>query len=161
MKMRFAFLILMLLAPLSVAQADDDAKAAASTLDRFHIAAEQADWDTYFSLMAKKGVFIGTDASERWTKDEFKHYATATKGWTYKVTGRHVVFSDDGNSAWFDESLTNVKFGACRSTGTLIRENGQWRIAQYALTFPIPNDLADGITQQIQVFEERQKAGQN
>lgn len=160
MKLRLAMLILLIAAPFGAARADDDAAAVATTLDRFHTAAATADWDTYFTIMSDKGVFLGTDASERWEKQAFERFARGTKGWVYKPVSRNITFSDDKNTAWFDESLHSVKFGTCRSTGVLIRENGVWHIAQYSLSFPIPNDIADGITQEIQVFEQRQKTGQ-
>lgn len=35
----------------------------------------------------------------------------------------------------------NEKYGECRGSGVLLREGGEWRIAQYNLTVPIPNDL--------------------
>ena len=62
--------------------------------------------------------------------------------------------------SWFDELLDSEKYGTSRGTGILIRTDAGWKISQYHLTFPLPNDLADGITQQIQVFEARQKMGQ-
>jgi hypothetical protein len=37
----------------------------------------------------------------------------------------------------------------------LVLEAGEWKIAQYALTFPIPNELAQGITTQIKGFEAK------
>lgn len=139
---------------------DEREKAVAETLDAYHGAAAQADWKTYFGLLSEDAIFLGTDASERWDKPTFRAYAEPTKGWTYVVTERHINFTPDGNSAWFDELLTNAKYGTSRGTGILIRSETGWKISQYHLTFPIPNDLADGITQQIQVFEEQQKLRQ-
>jgi ketosteroid isomerase-like protein len=144
----------------NVFASDNDKQAVSETLDAYHTAASKADWDTYFGLMSDDAIFLGTDANERWDKETFQSYATPTKGWTYTVTERHINFTPDGNSAWFDELLSNSKYGTSRGTGVLIRVNDGWKISQYHLTFPIPNDIADGITQQIQVFEERQKMGQ-
>ncbi len=39
--------------------------------------------------------------------------------------------------------------GACRGSGVLVLSGGAWKIAQYNLSIPIPNDLADGVTKQI------------
>lgn len=130
------------------------------TLDAFHAAASEADWDTYFGLMSEDAIFLGTDASERWDIPTFKGYALPTNGWTYVMRERHINFTPDGNSAWFDELLDNEKYGTSRGTGVLIRTENGWKISQYHLTFPIPNDLAAGFTKQIQMFEERQKTGQ-
>ncbi|TNE61937.1 MAG: protein with SnoaL 3 domain, NTF 2 superfamily [Alphaproteobacteria bacterium] len=154
---------MMFLAVLSAPTAhasDDDTTAVARTLDRFHHAAAAADWDTYFGLMTDDSIFLGTDNRERWDKPTFMAYARPTKGWVYTLVERHINLTPDKHSAWFDEILHNAKYGTSRGTGILIRTESGWQIAQYHLTFPIPNDIADGITQEIQVFEERQKAGQ-
>ena len=135
-------------------------KAVAKTLDGFHEAASKADWDTYFGLMSDDAIFLGTDVTERWDKPTFQAYAAASIGWTYALKERHINFTPDGNTAWFDEVLHNAKYGTSRGTGVVIRTNSGWKISQYHLVFPIPNDLAEGFTQQIQIFEERQKAGQ-
>ncbi|WP_286828152.1 MULTISPECIES: nuclear transport factor 2 family protein [Kordiimonas] len=139
---------------------DEDLAGVNRTLDTFHGAASDADWDTYFALLTEDSIFLGTDASERWDKPTFQAYALPTKGWTYTVRERHVNFTPDGNTAWFDELLDNTKYGTSRGTGVLIRTNDGWKISQYHLTFPLPNDLAKGITEQIQAFEAGQKAGQ-
>ena len=39
--------------------------------------------------------------------------------------------------------------------GVLVKLGNDWKISQYALTFPIPNDLAKGMTDQIKAFESR------
>ena len=64
------------------------------------------------------------------------------QGWTYHPRDRHVQISADGGSAWFDELLDNAKYGECRGTGVLQRRGGEWKIEQYHLTIPIPNELA-------------------
>ncbi len=117
-----------------------------AVLDGFHDAASKADGERYFGLMTANGVFLGTDSTERWTRDEFRAYAdpyfSKGQGWTYTVEERNVGFGPSGDVAWFDERLWNDTYGDCRGTGALVRENGKWRIAQYNLTFPIPNELA-------------------
>ena len=50
-------------------------QAVAAVLDAFHEAASQADEELYFSFFAPEGVFMGTDASERWTVPEFREFA--------------------------------------------------------------------------------------
>ncbi|WGL16953.1 pectate lyase [Microbulbifer bruguierae] len=125
--------------------------AIAAQLDRFHQAASDADSEGYFNLFSKDGVFLGTDATERWSVAEFKQYAKPYfdqgKGWTYVPRDRTIVLH--GDVAWFDELLDNASYGECRGSGVLVREDGQWKIAQYNLHFPIPNDLADQITKMI------------
>jgi pimeloyl-ACP methyl ester carboxylesterase/ketosteroid isomerase-like protein len=117
-----------------------------AVLDDFHDAAAKADFDRYFGHFAPDAVFIGTDASERWTLDEFRAFARPYfdrgQGWTYVKKSRHVAISRDGGVAWFDEITENAKLGTCRGSGVLVRIDDAWRIAQYHLTVPIPNDLA-------------------
>jgi len=64
--------------------------------------------------------------------------------------------SVDGTTAWFDEILWNDSYGTCRGTGVLVLSGGVWRIAQYNLTIPIPNDLARGFAKTIKEYESRE-----
>ena len=140
-----------------LAAGGDSASAINGVLDTFHEAASDADGDLYFSLFADGAIFIGTDASERWSVDEFRSFAepyfSEGRGWTYTVTERHAYVADSGEAAWFDEMLRNEKYGTCRGTGVLVKSEEGWRIAQYHLTFPIPNDLSAEITARIKQFE--------
>jgi hypothetical protein len=133
-----------------------DGAAAGQVLDNFHAAAARADV-AYFDLFATDGVFIGTDVSERWSVPQFRSYAEpafkAGKGWVYRARTRHVSVADCACVAWFDEVLDSQAYGTARGTGVLVAKDGVWKISQYALTFPIPNDLAHGFTDQIKAFE--------
>ncbi len=119
----------------------------ARVLDAFHAAAAKGDGEAYFALLHDDGVFIGTDASERWTKPQFRAWADDAgylkngKGWSYTPRDRNVSFSRDLNTAWFDELLDNAKYGECRGTGVLLRDRGAWTITQYSLSLPIPNEV--------------------
>jgi len=129
------------------------ASAVARVLDDFHAAAARADEARYFSHFAPEGVFLGTDGSERWDAAAFRAYAhpyfEKGKGWTYRATARHVQLAPGGDVAWFDEVLDNASYGPCRGTGVMRRINGDWKIAQYNLTIPIPNDLAKDVVAMI------------
>jgi hypothetical protein len=122
-------------------------------LDRFHRAASAAKFDEYFGLFAPDGIFIGTDADERWTLDEFraytKPYFDKGRGWTYVPAVRHVNVSSDGRHASFDELLDNADLGRCRGTGVVRRVDGAWKIEQYHLTIPVPNALASDVVKRI------------
>jgi ketosteroid isomerase-like protein len=126
--------------------APGDTSAVAAVLDDFHAAAAAADEHRYFAHLAPNAVFLGTDATERWTRAEFLAYAhprfAAGQGWTYVPRDRHVMLSADGSVAWFDERLDHARYGEVRGTGVLERDGGAWRIVHYNLSFPIPNDLA-------------------
>jgi len=123
-------------------------------LDDFHDAAAAGDWDRYFGLMTERAVFIGTDVTERWPRDEFRSYASGRSGWTYYPGERHVDLSPDGNTAWFDEILDSVSYGISRGSGALVNTTSGWKITQYHLTFPIPNALARDITDQIKAHRD-------
>jgi len=115
-------------------------------LDAFHAAAARADESAYFDAFAPKGIFLGTDASERWDVAAFRTYAhpsfSSGKGWTYTPRDRHTTFSSDAQTAWFDELLDNTKYGVLRGSGVLIKVGDAWKIAQYNLAFTVPNDAA-------------------
>jgi hypothetical protein len=129
------------------------APAVAAALDAFHDAAARADEATYFDLLAPVSVFLGTDATERWDRDAFRTFAhpyfAKGQGWTFRPRDRHVEFSHGGDVAWFDELLDSESYGECRGTGVLERIDGMWRIRQYHLTIPLPNDLAKELVARI------------
>ena len=138
----------------SGAESTTDQEAVDRALSAFHGAAAEADGELYFSLLADDAVYIGTDASERWTAEEFKTFAkpyfSQGRGWTYTATERHIALAPGGSVAWFDEMLWNETYGVCRGTGVLVEgDDGVWRIAQYHLTFPIPNELSREFTARI------------
>jgi ketosteroid isomerase-like protein len=120
--------------------------AVGAVLDAFHAAAAKADEAAYFALIADNGVFLGTDATERWDKAAFQAFAhphfASGKGWTFTPRDRHVDLARGGTVAWFDELLDSATYGECRGTGVLEKTAGGWKITQYHLTIPMPNDLA-------------------
>ncbi|MBC7835342.1 MAG: nuclear transport factor 2 family protein [Phycisphaerales bacterium] len=132
-------------------------------LDDWHDAAADADEDRYFGHMTDNAVFLGTDATERWTKAEFQAYAhpyfAKGQGWTYVPQSRYVMFGDSTRVAWFDEKLLNAKYGECRGTGVLERHDGRWLISHYNLTVPVPNDLLDGVVKMIRETPAAAPAG--
>ncbi len=134
-------------------------------LTTFHTAASQADGDLYFGLFAEGAVFMGTDATERWSVAEFRAFAepyfSKGRGWTYTMTDRNIIVSADGETAWFDELLWNDTYGTCRGTGVLLLTDNGWRIAQYNLSIPIPNDLTREFANRIKARGESPAATQN
>jgi ketosteroid isomerase-like protein len=126
-------------------------------LDAFHQAAAQADAKTYLNLLTPDSIFLGTDASERWTKAEFtafvKPYFNKGKGWTYRSIERHVSLFSQGGMAFFDELLDNDKYGICRGSGILIKTDQGWKISQYNLSIPVPNAIAVDVVKQIKATQ--------
>ena len=135
-----------------------DRVAVAAALDDFHAAAAAADEARYFGHLAEDSVFLGTDATERWAKPEFlafaRPYFAQGRGWTFEPRDRHVDFAAGGAVAWFDELLDSATYGECRGTGLLEKRADGWKILQYHLTIPVPNDLAKEIVARI-----REKSG--
>lgn len=132
-------------------------QAVAAVLDDFHAAAAASDLERYSGHFAPGGVFLGTDASERWTVPEFRDYARpffeAGRGWRYEPVERFVSLSRDGDVAWFDERLVNGRYGETRGSGTLRRLDGTWRIASYVLSIPVPNELAADLVERIRALD--------
>lgn len=135
----------------------DPREAVAATLDDFHDAASDADAERYFAHFARDAVFLGTDAGERWSVEEFRAYAepffSRGQGWTYWPTERHIRVRRNGRVAWFDERLRHAKYGEVRGSGVLVREGGRWHIAQYNLAFPVPNELVEELVARIRALD--------
>jgi hypothetical protein len=112
-------------------------------LDNWHKAAAIADENTYFSYLDTNAIYLGTDASERWTKAAFRTYAhpyfARGKAWSFTARSRHIYFSPDGSMAWFEE-LLDTQMGVCRGSGVLQQVNSKWRILQYNLSVMVPNE---------------------
>ena len=128
-----------------------------AVLDDFHRAAAEGDADRYLGHFADNGVFFGTDATERWTVQQFEPYVRrgfADGGWTYVPRDRTVFVSEDDGTAWFDEMLDSPTGIVARGTGVLVREGDAWKVAQYNFSVPFPNSLWDTILEMI--AEERQ-----
>ena len=160
--MQISRLFLMILALMAAPARADDAEALIGrTLDALHAAAAHSDGAAYFALYTDDAVFIGTDAAERWPIADFRAYAepyfAKGQGWVYHPRERHVTLAECRCIAWFDELLDSESYGTSRGTGVLLLQGTDWKIAQYALTFPIPNDLAAGMTAEIRAFEAGQK----
>ena len=93
----------------------DEVEAIAASLDDFHAAASEADEQRYFDHFTPDGVFIGTDATERWDVAQFRAYAhphfSKGRGWTYAPRDRHIQLLDSTGVALFDEKLDHAQYG--------------------------------------------------
>lgn len=129
-------------------------------LDDWHRAAAEADFKSYFShFKSDSSIFMGTDGAERWTVAEFrpwsKPYFDRGKAWDFTPVERHVYFSEDGRTAWFDESLNTPNLGPSRGTGVLTycKQDSSWKIDHYNLSIPIPNAIVEDVVDQIEKVE--------
>lgn len=118
----------------------------ARVLDDWHDAAAKADEPRYFAHLTPTAVFLGTDGTERWNVDQFRAYAhphfAKGKAWSFRSTRRSIVVH--GDAAWFEEDLATQNLGPSRGSGVLLRSGaattGTWKIEQYNLSVPIPNE---------------------
>nr|WP_298922937.1 nuclear transport factor 2 family protein [uncultured Allomuricauda sp.] len=119
-------------------------------LDDWHLAASNADFDSYFSKMTADGVFIGTDATENWQNAAFKEfskpYFDKGKAWSFTAVERNIYMNKAEDFAWFDE-LLDTQMKLCRGSGVMKKENGQWKIAHYVLSIAVPNENAAELIQ--------------
>lgn len=125
-----------------------------SLLDDWHQAASDADFNAYFSYFASdSSIFMGTDATERWTISEFRPwsqpYFDRGSAWDFTPTQRFVYFSEDRRTVWFDEELDTPNLGPSRGSGVLIFTDEGWKIDHYNLSVPIPNEIVGDVVEQI------------
>jgi ketosteroid isomerase-like protein len=147
------FILLALLFSPALLAGDADV---ATALDAFHAAAARGDREAYFALMTDDVVFLGTDASERWQGQSFRDFVrehfSGGRGWTYTPTERHIDMAQGGGWALFDELLQHDRLGQCRGSGVLVLEEGSWKIAQYNLSVPVPNDIVVDVANRIRAM---------
>ena len=131
-----------------------------SFIDNWHKAAAEAKADVFFGSMAQDCIYIGTDKTERWTKEQFisfaKPYFDKGKAWDFKPYDRDLHVTSDGKSVWFSELLTTW-MGVCRGSGVLANENGRWVFKQYHLSVTVPNDLIRDFITLVENFERKVK----
>jgi len=152
------YLALLLISLSFVTYAADDKKAISETLNKFHQAAANANATSYLNLLTDDAIFLGTDASERWTKKQFSAfvlpYFEQGKGWLYVTKERNISLLENNSIAFFDELLTNKKYGLCRGAGVLISTQHGWKISQYNLSLMVPNGVASDVVKQIKSYEQ-------
>ncbi|MBN1250501.1 MAG: nuclear transport factor 2 family protein [Bacteroidales bacterium] len=136
---------------------DSDIEVINEFMNNWHLAATQADGKSFFESMDKDAIYIGTDATERWTKKEFEDFAmpyfNKGKAWDFKTIERKVYFSDDKKYAWFNETL-NTWMGVCRSSGVLKKHDNNWKIMHYHLSVTVPNNKVKDFIELINLKEK-------
>ncbi len=129
-------------------------------IDDWHNAAARADGEAYFGAIDKDGIYIGTDKTERWTKEDFfdwsRKYFDAGKAWSFVGKNRHIYFSKNKKTAWFDEVVDNGTT-EWRGSGVLVKKKDGWKIMQYVLSVPVPNAVYKKVEDIIHEFEEDQQ----
>ncbi|WP_025741993.1 nuclear transport factor 2 family protein [Aquimarina pacifica] len=127
-----------------------------TVVEKWHSAAANADFDTYFNSMTEDAIFIGTDATENWKNDEFKAfckpYFDKGKAWSFSTLDRNIYVKDKAKLAWFDE-LLDTQMGICRGSGVLEKTTVGWKIKHYVLSIAIPNENVKEITELKKEFD--------
>ncbi len=143
----------------SVVSATSYQHEAKATLNNFHQAAANANQEAYFQLMHDDFIFLGTDGSERWTKQAFEDfvrpYFSKGVGWRYTPTEQNIT-KVSAEILFFDELLSHKKYGQCRGSGVLVKVGATWQLMQYNLSIPVPNGLAGDVVKQIKQFNKEQ-----
>ena len=159
------FLAVLLLCGAS-ASADESTTltAIAATIDGFHAAAARGDKTAYLGLMTEDGVFLGTDEWERWPKvPSFTNYVSDRfadgGGWTYRSVERDVTLAEGGHTAWFDEVIVSSTDARFRGTGVLVKTDGEWKIARYAMSFLVLNEVWNDVIRLNQEARQQKAAG--
>lgn len=112
-------------------------------MDSWHKAAATADESIFFGSMTEDAIYLGTEAGERWLRDELKEwskeYFAKDKAWDFTPSDRKIYFSSDKKMAWFEESLATW-MGPCLGSGVLALTEDGWKIKHYHLGVTVPND---------------------
>lgn len=126
-------------------------------LDGLHRAAARADADAYFGSFASDAVILGTALEDRWTLRQYRAREAprfaAGRGRTFLPLEREVAVTRGGDVAWFDEVLNNDDVGRMRASGVAVRTSDGWRIAQLALSFSVPEELARDVADVVRAAE--------
>lgn len=126
-------------------QSDNDIQYLTNLVTKWHIDASEGNYDAYFGLMDESFYFLGTDPKERWSKRQFSEfcrpYFDQGRTWTFTPKWRNWYFSDDGNTAWFEEQLDSPHMDEVRGSGVMVRIKGkEWKIVHYNLSVLIENE---------------------
>ena len=153
-----ATVAVLLTAPAARAQAGADAafvRAVNTFVDGWHDDAAHTR-PAYFDKIAPGGVYIGTDKSEIWTRDQFKAWARPFwqrgKAWSFTAQQRNVYHSPDRKYVWFDEQLT-TQMGTCQASGVLRNTGSGFLVEHYQLSLAVPNALNAGFAKAIAQYE--------
>lgn len=143
--MKISLLISVLLFPV-ILIAQTPSEVVNKFMDNWHKAAATADEELFFGSMTDDGIYLGTDKTEKWTRDEMAKWADEyfqkESAWSFTATQRDVYFSEDGKIAWLNEKL-DTWMGVCKGTAVLVLKPEGWKIALYDLSVTIDNDKID------------------
>lgn len=129
-------------------------------IDEWHDDAANARL-AYFDKIAPNGIYIGTDKTELWNREQFKAWSKRfferKSAWSFKSVKRNVYMSPDKKFIWFDE-LLDTQMGPCQASGVMRRTAKGFEIEHYQLSIAIPNEVADQVTKLVKEAESRPEA---
>ena len=163
--MKFQYLIILTILFSVTATADkreEQLAAIGEVIDNFHDAAAHGDNERYLDQLTDDAVFMGTDEWERWPKHaDFTDYVGSRfkdgTGWNYRSVERTISIAESSDTAWFDEVIFSEPNGRFRGTGVLSRQDGEWKIAHYAMSFLIFNENWDDVIELTRKTRERKE----
>ena len=126
-------------------------------IDEWHDDAANARL-AYFDKIAPNGIYIGTDKTELWNREQFKAWAKRffdrKSAWSFKATKRNVYMSADKKFIWFDE-LLDTQMGVCQASGVIRKTKTGFEIEHYQLSIAVPNDVAPKVTKLVKEHEAK------
>jgi hypothetical protein len=112
----------------------------------------------FFDKIAPDGVYIGTDKTERWTREAFREWAKPAfarpVAWAFTRLHRNVSFSPDRRVVWFDEQVRS-SMGILQASGVVRPTATSFEMVHYQLSIAVPNELIPQVTGAIKAFESK------
>jgi hypothetical protein len=126
-------------------------------VDEWHDDAAHAR-PAFFDKIASDGIYIGTDKTERWTREAFREWAKPAfarpVAWAFTPLHRNVRFSTDRRYIWFDEQARS-SMGILQATGVIRPAGERFEIVHYQLSIAVPNEVIPQVTGTIKAFESK------
>ncbi|MES2316584.1 MAG: nuclear transport factor 2 family protein [Pseudomonadota bacterium] len=126
-------------------------------IDEWHDDAANARL-AYFDKIAPHGIYIGTDKTELWNRDQFKAWAQRAfakkSAWSFKAVKRNIYMSADKKFIWFDE-LLDTQMGPCQASGVIRKTDKGFEIEHYQLSIAVPNEVADKVTKMVKELDAK------
>lgn len=156
MKPKLLFILFSLLLLFGCSTSDDLVEID-ELVETWHKAAASADEDIFFGSMTENCIYLGTDITERWKRDELKEwsakYFDRASAWDFTPYERVIHVDEDGEIAWWDEKL-DTWMGKCRGSGVLKNIDGAWKITHYHLSVAVPNEKIQAFIQLVEANPE-------
>ena len=112
----------------------------------------------FFDKIASDGIYIGTDKTERWTREAFREWAKPAfarpVAWAFRPLHRNVRVSPDRTFIWFDEQVRS-SMGILQATGVMRPAADSFEIVHYQLSIAVPNEIIPEVTGAIKAFESK------